>query len=359
MTFYISLTHSCQLRCDYCYSGEKFKKSITHNTLKRAIDFIFSFNQKNIEFGFFGGEPLLEWSSLVEATLKVEKIAKSKDIHLKKTLTTNAIALDSKKCKWLREHNFFLVISLDGNESMHNTHRLYPNKSASFKDVVGSLGVVQNYYNSNEYCVNVVVTKSNIIHMCQSVKYLYNELRVKKIKLNVNIFDNWDIDTTIIENEYKNVANFAIECYSKNLDIEIDFIDSKIRTNIEKNCNSCNFGEHKFAIAPSGTIYPCERLIGEDTKELSIGDVYSGIDYLKQLQILKTRGNTTKECQDCSIKDRCLNDCGCSNYYLTGSIDKVGATLCYFQTLMIECADIVATKLFKEKNRLFLEKFYK
>lgn len=62
----------------------------------------------------------------------------------------------------------------------------------------------------------------------------------------------------------------------------LNFIDTKIITSLKNGyeCRDrCNFGEREITIAPSGRIYPCERLIGPDTDPaLSIGNVFTGFD---------------------------------------------------------------------------------
>jgi len=65
MNLTIALTHNCQLRCDYCYAGEKHHKAISKETIAQAIAFTFEIPMQKLEFGLFGGEPLMEWELLV------------------------------------------------------------------------------------------------------------------------------------------------------------------------------------------------------------------------------------------------------------------------------------------------------
>ena len=54
------ITHNCQLRCKYC-RVRKFPASMSETTLFKAIDLLFTFNRRDLELQFFGGEPLLEF----------------------------------------------------------------------------------------------------------------------------------------------------------------------------------------------------------------------------------------------------------------------------------------------------------
>lgn len=358
MTLFFSLTHNCQLRCNYCYAGEKIHRSMSKETLLKAIDFAFRIPMKKLEFGFFGGEPLMEWELLKFATLKIENIATQKNIELVKTVTTNGILLNDKKSKWLREHAFYVVVSIDGNEAMHNMHRVYADSTGTFQDVKNSILTLQKYYSSGEYSINSVITPQNILHLNDSVAYLFEDLKVDKIRLAIDYFANWQEATEQYREIFNKLGVYVIEQYRQNRDISVNILDEKIRSAIENSCAACGFGEQKIGVAPSGTLYPCERLIGDDTGELAMGDVFNGFDALKRANLIAQRGNINTECQTCSLKSRCINTCGCTNYNLTGSINTTNGVVCFFQKLFIEVADRVASTLYQEKNRLFLEKFY-
>lgn len=359
MNFFISLTHACQLRCNYCYTGDKFNKSIDFNTLDSAIDFILSKAYNSFGLGFFGGEPLLEWEKLQYTVEKLEKLTSSKNLKFYKTLTTNGLLLSKDKLNWLNRHNFFLVVSIDGNSIMHNTHRVYPNGEGSFKNVKSAIVKAVEIFRTDRFSTITVVTPQNISNLSDSIKYLHRELNIKRIRVSIDYFAKWNNDTSDILAEFNKLKKYILECYHKNIDIYIDIIDDKIRAYIENSCFECNFGEFKIGIAPSGNLYPCERLIGKDTEELAIGNVKYGFNSKALSDIISTRGNINIECKECAYKSRCINSCGCTNYILTGNIALTDATVCFFQKLFIDSADEIANTLYNEKNRLFLNKFYR
>jgi len=358
MVLYLSLTHNCQLRCDYCYAGEKLHQPMSKETLLKSIEFTLKLPMKKLEFGFFGGEPLMEWELFQFATYEVERQTQQRGIELVKTVTTNGVLLDSTKVAWLRKHGFYVVVSLDGNEAMHHTHRRYANGSTTFHTVKKGLQELQKRYNVNDYAVISVVTPQNIQHLPDSVAYLHQELGIQHLHLALDYFATWGEETTTYRDLYHQVGAYALEQYQQGNPLHIDIIDDKIRTVTESNCQRCSFGEFKLAVAPSGRLYPCERLIGNDTGALSMGDVYQGFDHTQRAKMIEERGNSNKECQTCPIKERCTNSCGCTNYTLTNSINTTNGTVCFFQKLFIEVADKVASTLYEEKNEMFMGKFY-
>lgn len=357
MNFFISLTHNCQLRCSYCYAGDKFKKSINYPTIDAIIEFILSKVNDSFGLGFFGGEPLMEWDKLKYTIGRLEKLSSKKGIKVLKTVTTNGLSLTKEKIDWLIEHNFFLVISIDGNSKMHNTHRLYADKSESFTKLVKNLALAQQSFDSSKLSTVTVVTPQNIEYLNESVKFLHKDMKIRRVRISVDYFSDWEA-TDIIEIQFAKLKEYILECYRANDDIYVDIIDEKIKSHIQNSCFECNFGEFKIGIAPSGTLYPCERLIGEDRGELSIGNVFNGFDGEALAKIISSRGNKNEECQECEFKPRCVNSCGCTNYYLTGDIAQTNGVLCYFQKLIINTADEIANELYNSKNKLFMKKFY-
>jgi len=361
MNFIIALTHNCQLRCDYCYAGEKQPKSITQATIQKAMDLLFTLPMNKLEFALFGGEPLMEWTLFQWATQQIETQTQQRGIELVKTVTTNAILLTPQKVAWLKEHRFYVVISLDGNEVMHNTHRRYANGQGSFGATLEGLHRLQQHYHAGEYAVVSVVTPDNIHHLNNAIKYLHKEQQINTFHLPPNYYAQWEEDESHLMHYrqiYHALGDYLIQEYRQGNPLNIDIIDDKIKTQIVGGCAVCSFGEQKIAIAPSGNIYPCERLIGEDTGELSIGSVYEGFDTAKRHQLITQRGNINEECQTCPIKHRCMNSCGCTNYTLTGHINTTSGVICFFQTLFVEVADRVASTLYQERNAHFIQKFY-
>jgi uncharacterized protein len=90
----------------------------------------------------------------------------------------------------------------------------------------------------------------------------------------------------------------------------------------------CSFGAGEVAVTPSGSLYPCERLIGEDAPDNPMrlpGHVLCGEDFIS----LKTFPCRQHEaCTHCSIAAFCNTTCRCSNYVRTGDVSAPDRLLC-------------------------------
>ena len=68
MNALVHLTHDCNLRCPYCFTGAKFSREMTLDTAKRTAEFVVDYAKQHGQpavFSFFGGEPMMAWDALV------------------------------------------------------------------------------------------------------------------------------------------------------------------------------------------------------------------------------------------------------------------------------------------------------
>lgn len=369
MNFTLCLTHACNLRCDYCYAGEKKPGAMSWEVARKAIDFSLRHSllqaqalgiAPGAQLGYFGGEPLLEWPLLVESAEYAMKEAERQAITLKKTLTTNMTLLDDAKVEWLRANQFYLGLSLDGNEAMHDTLRVFQNGAGSHRAAAKSLDHFRGPQANGE--VIVVIDPRNVAHLADSVEWLLAK-DIRSLALNPNFYIEWpESALQVWQAACDRIGALYIGKYREGTPVRINVIDGKIKVRLNEGyapCDRCGFGHNEIAIAPSGNIYPCERIVSDDTGvELRIGDVFSGFSAGRRSSIVSGRGNIEHECLDCPLKDRCMNWCSCINYATTGAINRVSGIVCHHERMVIAMADHVGETLFAEANPAFLAKFY-
>ena len=198
MDLTLALTHRCNLACSYCYAGEKGPVSMTDDVAEQSLEFAFSFDSQKMQLGFFGGEPLMEWDLLKRGTVLAERMADEKGVSLKKTVTTNATLLSEDKAEWLRDHEFYLGVSIDGNRAMHNITRPFTGGGSSFDACIAGLDNVLPLIPDLE--VIVVPDPSNVDHMAESVRFLIEEKQVNRVGINPNFYCDWSDDECSAKN---------------------------------------------------------------------------------------------------------------------------------------------------------------
>ena len=324
MDFTLCLTHACNLRCDYCYAGLKTNRRMSWEVAKQAVDFAFDHTLRQArrsgdpptsQLGYFGGEPLLEWELLQRSAVYAMDRAVLDGIALKKTVTTNMTLLDEEKIAWFRERGFYLGLSLDGNAAMHDTLRRTASGRGSHEAAAHALLHFSGPRPNGE--VIVVVDPRNVGHLAESVEWLLSE-DIRSIALNPNFYIEWpEPALDVWRNACERIADLYIARYREGVPVRINIIDGKIRVRIKEGyapADHCGFGENEIAVAASGNIYPCERIVGDDDNEdLRLGNVFTGFNPVRRARVLAARGNTVEECADCALRPRCMNWCGCIN----------------------------------------------
>lgn len=365
----LCLTHDCNLRCGYCYAGRKRPVVMSGETAFRSIDFGLERAQKEgkalgkrpeILIGFFGGEPLLEWDLLRKCREYAEKEAAPSGIRLKWTLTTNMTLLTEERVEWLMEQGFHLGLSLDGNAAMHGVWRKYPDGSNSHGDCVRAL----EWFKGRESRANLicVVNPRNVRHLEDSVQWM-GEVCGLGIMLNPDFGAAWtDEALETLSGAYEKIGEEVVRRYREGRSLTLNVIQSKIAAYVKggyETCEMCSLGEREIAVAPSGNLYPCARLVGDDdVEDLRMGHVLTGEDWEKKLKLSAARGNKNPKCFSCALRPRCLQWCGCVNYVTSGRTDWVGDFTCFHERLSIRVADKVAETLWEERNPWFIREFY-
>jgi uncharacterized protein len=359
MRITLSLTHRCNLACDYCYSGKPLAKDMSYETAKKAIDFGIGMLPPGhkADICFFGGEPLLCFDLMKELTAYINKQQISLDIPVRVSVSTNGTLLNQAMLSFLRDKGVDLCVSIDGTADVHDLHRRYPDGRGTFGDVarnlakaIGALGYVQ---------VNAVYGPDTVDYLAETVSGLVR-LGAHVIHLNPNICASWeDITYARLREAYMGVAEYYTASYRRGDEIAISLIDNKAILFLKGGYareDVCGMGETEWGFAPSGNIYPCERFVGEDSDlSLCLGNVNTGLDRGRRCALLKRRGNRNAECRACDYRAYCMNWCGCTNHYMTGSTDRVGPIMCASERALIEAARYVFMALAGADNDLFID----
>ncbi len=354
------LNHDCNLRCRYCYNGEKFSQRMTWEVARKGLDFAFSSHRKKVQVSFFGGEPLLETALLERIVDYAEKRAGQEGKIVRFVLTTNGTLLNPARLNYLMKHGFHMGVSLDGDKRAHDANRLYVSGRSCHARVSRSIGKAVKLYPALE--VIAVLDPSNASLAGESFRY-FMDLGVRDVTFNLNYEADWDDDAcAALEKGFQDLADEYVKKVREGVFFTCNPIDAKIVTRLKEGycaTDRCDFGCNEIAISPRGNFYPCERLVGVDDRgDVMIGDVWNGLDFAKRDALREAKNGSHPECDGCSLSERCMYWCGCVNHALTGRVDSIDGTLCWAERLFINTADRAAGILYREKNALFIERYY-
>ncbi len=354
------LTHDCNLGCRYCYAGAKARRVMSAEVASRALDLAFSDGRKEVQLSFFGGEPTLEWERLVRATDEATRRAQAAGRDLVLTVTTNGTLLDDERVRFLVERGFFVGLSIDGVRAAHDATRPTRGGQPSFDAVSRGLDLLLAH--GAWFETISVVDPANVRLLGESVRWLA-ERGVGRISLNPNFSAEWsDDDLAAWERGYRAAADLYVERSLAGRPLYVNAIEDKLITHVKGGYaaeDRCSMGRTSVAVAPSGNLYPCERMVEEDRDPaLRIGSVFGGLDEERRGCLAAQAGPVNEECGGCAVRPRCMSFCACANRAETGSIAVAGGAQCWHERMVLRVADEAGARLWKARNRCFLQRVY-
>lgn len=362
MNLTLVLTHQCNLACHYCYAGEKFSKSMTWDTARASMDLALEGPSTRIDLSFFGGEPLLEWDMLVRCTEYMHAGCEARGKRLRLLVTTNGTRLTDERLAWLIERNFYIGYSMDGGPEATARARPFKSGRSSFEATQKGLRrLLASGY--SRYEVLVVVDPASAPWLAESVDYLVDE-GATRISMNPNFFTAWDDEAKAgWRAGYERAAERWLDSYRRGAPLFVNVIDAKVVTAVKGGFDDedhCSFEGGELAVAPSGNLYPCERLVGDDRDPTWVlGNVHEGgLSPHRACAAATSCGNVDSECAACPLQSRCMNWCGCTNYMESGMANRSGGNLCWHEKMAIPLADRTGRILYEEDNPAFLQRFY-
>ncbi|MBQ3576363.1 MAG: radical SAM protein, partial [Coprobacter sp.] len=119
----------CNLDCHYCYyleKGELYRGTspkMSDDILERyIIEYIECQPTQNVLFTWHGGETLLRGIDFFRKAIRLQQ-RHAKGRTISNSIQTNGILLNDEWCRFFKEENFLVGISLDGPEHIHDRYR--------------------------------------------------------------------------------------------------------------------------------------------------------------------------------------------------------------------------------------------
>ncbi len=286
--------------------------------------------------------------------------ARRREIRPYFSVSTNGTLLDSRRLKLLVDHGFQVQVSLDGGPESQDLTRRFRNGRSSYKAIESNLRrLLETGLKLN---VLSVIDPRNAHLISNSLDRLAG-LGIGEVYFAPNVLGDWDEEAcTRFEAGLRKLGDNLLARFREGRDLRVDPLSGKIVGHLMQGLRPitrCGFGQEEWAVAPSGRIYPCDRSVrGDDSPELCIGEVRSGIDGGRRDALLARKARIDPECASCALVGRCARWCGCMQVETTGSLGQVSKVFCWTERCFIAEADRLASTLYAEKNPAFLRRFY-
>lgn len=335
----LSVTEDCNFRCRYCvfsgnYEGfrDHSRKYMDFSTAKKAIDQFFQLIETKKRYNplkyatitFYGGEPLLNFNLIRDCVNYID--SQYDDYSPKYNMTTNGSLLSEDKANWLMEHDFHILVSLDGPEEEHDRNRMYANGRGTFKDVMKNIRRIMDRGYKNISCNPVFDWKTDIFklqeffnregipepsrasqviadHGCRYYEEFTKEdyiAYVKRLKMAKEYYLN-----TLASLGENGRPSFFDQIFRIRARLIIaNSIPILKHPPLMPLTGSCIPGR-KIFVDPNGDYYICERIC---TRSPLIGDISEGLNFERIYNLLYNYYNHLDKCPSCNMQRVC-NQC--------------------------------------------------
>ena len=246
-------------------------------------------------------------------------------------MTTNGTIVSDAAWMLMTRPGLELCVSHDGLPEVHDRHRRRGNQPTA-RQVTDTL--VRLLAAGREVRAVMVVRPDSAAMLPEGIGWLW-ERGVRRFDPTLDVWASWDrVGLESLEAGLIGAAEF----WRQHLpEIGVSWFDEKaahlLGLPIEASPR-CGFGDGEVAVAPSGNLYPCERLIGEDIPDHPLrlpGHALEGHDFCRS----SMPGRSAVECAGCAARQQCNTTCRCNNYVRTGDIRRPDALLCFLDRVCV------------------------
>jgi uncharacterized protein len=247
-----------------------------------------------------------------------------------------------------------LAVSFDGNPSMHDRHRRDAQGNGTASHVQETLKRLVE--SGKPFRVVTVVRPDTLEEVPAGLCHLH-ELGVRAVDLSLDLWTHWTAGDGV---RLRQLVDQAADLWRQWLpEFGLNWFDSKLgqlaRVPVSEEITRCGFGCGEIAVAPSGRLYPCERLIGEDRLDHPLrlpGHALEGDDFLDSAPAAFDR---CAACSPCMLNSTCDTTCRCSNFVRTGDVNRPDGLLCILNKATVQAigrlfAGSPPVNLFQETN---------
>ena len=304
----VAPTMACNMACAYCYEANK-KGRMSAQTIEVLVAFIEqrASGLKQLEMGWYGGEPLLAMDIIEDLSQTIFDLAEEHKFEYGSSIVSNGYLLTPNVVDKLRDLKVNSVqVTLDGPARLHNEKRPLKNGRESFDTIVQNL---KHAVTKMSVGVRVNVDKT---FTSDIIAELLNELDAAGLRERVGVYFGLlepasTACANVAENCYDTIDFSRIETEYYRLLLDKGFIIQKIPSPLATYCMAQNI--NSFLIDPDGYFYRCWNHVGD--RSMSFGRLGLEVNYQHPnfLRLFAYSPFEDETCRSCELLPVCMGGC--------------------------------------------------
>ncbi len=339
-TITLEVNQICNLRCSYCYLGEKSNRIMTDKVAHQGLEIAFlnveKHKDRRLWVDFVGGEALLSFSFLRKLVEYIEKTATERNITVSYSITTNGSIMTNEILVWLIKNRVHLKLSIDGKAEIHDRNRKTIAGAGSYASIAKNIAFFKEYETQAEQYIQVahVITQNNYEEAFESVSHLVENLGFKVVDSSIDVVHRWTKEQLDrLADEWKRILLYFIKRSKEgNEFLWGPFLDLQKYDKVEKS-GFCGVGIIRTYISVDGKIFGCAANLAESG---CLGDVERGVS-IEKIKQYRQLAQSTEICLDCNVHRSCQNKkCIMNSLAYSGRTDGYNPDMCYFENKKIK-----------------------
>lgn len=326
----VKTTDYCNLRCKYCYMHDKNSqqyKHIDYKLIEKLLVDYFTYaksNQQQLDLYvvWHGGEPALCSLEFFKKAFEIErqvlyKMQLDKNVKIFNAIQTNGTLLTADKCKFFKEHNVMVGVSVDGIPSHHDLYRVFPNGSGTYSAINKGIKNLHKFH--VPFTCICVIHKESIGHEIFYYEHFKN-LGAVEVDFIPSFFQGSIFNLSA--NEYAQFIKNMFDIYvtDKNRSTKVRVIEDIMKAVLSSmgmyagsiGCEYAGRCGENLSISSNGDVYPCDCLQNIDSLRLgnlfesNLDDILQSCNFEKFKEFVNI---LPQKCSTCSIFSICKGGC--------------------------------------------------
>lgn len=361
----LNMSQECNLACRYCYGDEGTYGggSLRMDTeiAEKCVEFImkYSGNNKRVNLIFFGGEPLLNFDTIIH-TIDYAKIMESQsNKKVRFSMTTNGTLLTEDKLRYLMEKDVGIQISIDGPKSFHDSIRPLKGDGSSYDQIIPNIKrLIEN--RPGKVTARATITRE-FLDLEQIITHLFSigfgNVHVAPCTGNEGPLYLTTKDYRKLTKQYEDYTDIFIDKFKNNEFHSFSNLIKYVRLTMSSKSPklyACGAFRSYLGASSDGELYPCHRFVGHD--EFHLGNVDGGLKSEMQKKFLRNAWiENMPKCKKCWARYLCGGSCYHDSLVATGDIYKPNPDYCKFQKRIIELAMYINHKFTVDREKTLEE----
>ena len=324
---------ACNLRCKYCYYLDKknlYPETgnylMTEELLERFTkQYIESQTMPEILFTWHGGETLMRNIKFYRKVVELQKIY-GRGRHVENVLQTNGTMLTDEWCRFFKENNFLIGISVDGPQHCHDVYRRDREGRPSFLAAMRGISLLKKH--GVEFNVMGVVNDYNVDYPMEFYHFFKRiDCRYIQFAPIVEVIDGKPASWNVPSSQW---GDFLIAIFDEWVKKDvgtfyIQYFDSTLANWTGKQPGVCTLAQtcgHAGVLEFNGDLYSCDHFVFPKYK---LGNIKSQTLTEMMYSERQLKFGTDKydrlptQCRECEFLFACYGECPKNRILRTGS----------------------------------------